>query len=74
MRNDKTQSAVASAEAQLLALNAQCTAEQREMEALQAMMTARLADKDELIAILQQQIARPPIDPDAPVEKDTLDT
>ena len=71
MRIDNTQSSLASAEAQLLALNAQRAAEQRERETLQSMMTSRIADKDELIASLQQQIAEPPKDPDAPVENDT---
>ena len=71
VRIDNTQSSLASTEAQLLALNAQRTAEQRERETLQSMMTSRLADKDELIASLQQQIAEPPNDPDAPVENDT---
>ncbi len=70
MRIDKTQSALASAEGQLLALDAQRTAEQREREALQSMMTSRLADKDELIASLQRQITEPPNDPDSPVEND----
>ncbi len=71
VRIDNTQSTLASIEGQLLALKAQRTAEQREWEALQSMMTSRLADKDELIASLQQQIAEPPSDPDAPVENDT---
>ncbi|WP_157736046.1 DNA-binding protein [Granulosicoccus antarcticus] len=71
VRIDNTQSSLASTEAQLSVLNAQRTAEQRERETLQSMMTSRLADKDELIASLQQQIAEPPNDPDAPVENDT---
>ena len=45
--------------------------EQRELVTLQTMMTARLADKDKLIATLQKQITEPPNDPDAPVENDT---
>ena len=71
VRIDNTQSSLASTDAQLSALKAQRTAEQREGEALQSMMTSRLADKDELIASLQRQIAEPPSDPDAPVENDT---
>ena len=71
MRIDNTQSALASAEGQLLALNARRMAEQREWETLQSMMTSRLADKDGLIDSLQQQIAEPPNNPDAPVENDT---
>ena len=34
-------------------------------------MTARLADKDALIANLQKQIAEPPRNPDAPDGNDT---
>ncbi len=71
VRIDKTQSTLASTDAQLLTLNAQRTAEQREIVTLQSMMSARLADKDELIASLQQQIVEPPSDPDAAVENDT---
>ena len=71
VRIDNTQSSLASTEAQLLAFNAQRTAKQREWETLQSMMTSRLADKDELIASLQQQIAEPPKHPDAPVEDET---
>ncbi len=71
VRIDKTQSTLASADAQLLTLNAQRTAEQREGKTLQSMMTSRLVDKDELIASLQRQIAEPPSDPDARVENDT---
>ncbi len=71
VRNDHTQSALASTKAQLLALDAQLAAKQREWETLQIMMAARLADKDDLIAALKQQIAEPPNDPDAPVENDT---
>ncbi len=71
VRIDKTQSALANSEGQLLALKAQHTSEQREWEALQAMMTARLVDKDELIASLQRQITEPPNDQAASVENDT---
>ncbi len=70
VRVDNTQSALASGEGQLLALSAQRTAEQREWEALQSMMTARLADKDAMIASLQQQMAEPPCDPAEPVGGD----
>lgn len=73
VRIDNTQSTRANIEGKLLALKAQHTAEQRERETLQSMMTSRLADKDELIASLKQQIAEPPKDPDAPVENDTGD-
>ncbi len=66
VRIDKTQAALASTEARLLALTAQL-----EWETLQSMMTARLADKDALIASLQQRIVEPPSDPDAPVKNDT---
>jgi chaperonin cofactor prefoldin len=68
VRIDKTQATLSSTDARLQALNAQRTAEQREGETLQAMMTARLADKDAIIASLQQQMAEPPSDPDAPVK------
>ncbi len=44
VRIDNTQSALTSAEAQLLPLNARRTAEQREGDTLQSMMTSRLAD------------------------------
>ncbi len=50
---------------------AQALAEQREWVTLQAMMTARLTDKDKLIVSLQRQIAEPPNDSDALVENDT---
>ncbi|ASJ73434.1 hypothetical protein [Granulosicoccus antarcticus] len=73
MRIDNTQSSLASTEAQLLTLNAQRTAEQREGETLQSMMTARLADKDELIASLQRQMAKPPKDPEGAADKDIGD-
>ena len=68
VRIDKTQSALASTEAQLAALDAQRTAEQREMITLQSTMAARLVDKDELIAALQQRIAENHNDADNPVE------
>ncbi len=45
VRIDKAQSALANTEARLQALTTQRTSEQREWEALQRMMTARLADK-----------------------------
>ena len=69
MRIDNTQSALASTEAWLLALNAQHTAEQREWE-MPRSMTARIADKDAMIANLQQLMVGL-IDPEAPVENDT---
>ena len=62
---------LASTDAQLLALTAQRTAEQREWEAQQAMLTARITDKDALIATLQQRISKLPSDPEAHVENDT---
>lgn len=71
MRIDNTQSVQASTEAQVLVLTAQRTAEQREWEMLQTMLTARLADKDEWIATLQRSIVEPHSDPGAPVENDT---
>ena len=71
VRIDKTRSTLASTDAQLLALKSQRAAEQQEWETLQSMMTARLANKDELIASLQRQIAQPPSEPAAPVENDT---
>lgn len=70
-RIDKTQAALASTETQLLALRAERITEQRESDALEAMMTARLADKDALIVNLQKQIAEPPRDPVAPDGNDT---
>ena len=63
--------ALASSEAQLLALKAKRTAEQREWGTPQSAMRAQLADKDALIASLQQQDSEPPDDADAPVENDT---
>ncbi|MGQ7848703.1 DNA-binding protein [Granulosicoccus sp. 3-233] len=71
VRIDKAQTALASTEVQLSALNAQRTAEQREREELQTMMASRLADKDALIASLLKQITEPSRDPDAPDGNDT---
>jgi hypothetical protein len=71
VRIDKSQSALASTEPRLAALDAQRTAEQREMVTLQSTMTARLADKDEMIAALQQQIADRTIVPGTSVESKT---